>query len=474
MTEVGAASPALSPVAAAARPISARTRWLLEAPVLPALLRLSFPNFLNLAAISALVTFDGLFLGRLGPAALAGVSLVFPFVMAVHHVANSGMGGAVSSAVARALGGGEREAADTLAAHAFALAIGLAILFSTSMLIIGPVLFRWMGGSGDVLDAALAYSTTAFGGIASVCMLSILANVVRASGNMILPAAVQLGAVVLHVALSPFLIFGWGPAPALGVAGSGLSLVLSFGAGAVALFVHLRGRNPTVRLSLRGVRYRWEFFREFFRVGIPGMINVAITNLTVVVLTGVAGHLGRDAQLGYAMGARLEYILIPLAFVFGTALVPMVGTNWGARQYQRARRIAWTGGAVAAAVCGAVGWFFAAFPTLWMGLFTTQDDVLRVGTLYLHIVAPVYVVYGFGQAVYCARQGVGDLLAAVLANAARLVVSAGAGLAAALWLGAGPAGAFAAIACGFVLYALLNAWILVRTRDPAPAPGAAK
>jgi Na+-driven multidrug efflux pump len=176
------------------------------------------------------------------------------------------------------------------------------------------------------------------------------------------------------------------------------------------------------------------------------MVNLAITNLTVIVLTGVAGHLGRDAQLGYAMGARLEYILIPLAFVFGTALVTMVGTNWGAKQYRRARRIAWIGGAVAAAACAAVGLFFSAFPALWMGLFTTQEAVLEIGTLYLHVVAPVYFVYGFGQAVYCARQGVGDLLPAVLANAARLLVGAGGGLAAVLWFGAGPLGVFGSIA----------------------------
>ena len=77
----------------------------------------------------------------------------------------------------------------------------------------------------------------------------------------------------------------------------------------------------------------------------PGLINIAITNLSVVVLTGIAGQLGREAAIGYAMGARLEYILQPVAFGFGTAIVAMVGTNWGARQYRRAREIAWTGAA---------------------------------------------------------------------------------------------------------------------------------
>jgi Na+-driven multidrug efflux pump len=187
MSNGTAASPALASSNVAARPVSARTKWLLEAPILPTLLRLSFPNFLNLAAISGLITFDGLFLGWLGPIALAGVSLVFPFVMVVLHIANSGMGGAVSSAVARALGAGARDRADALATHAFVLAVGLAAVFSSMMLIIGPVLYQWMGGRGEMLDAALTYSTIAFGGVISICLFSILANVVRATGNMIFP-----------------------------------------------------------------------------------------------------------------------------------------------------------------------------------------------------------------------------------------------------------------------------------------------
>jgi Na+-driven multidrug efflux pump len=263
------------------------------------------------------------------------------------------------------------------------------------------------------------------------------------------------------------LIFGWGPFPALGVAGSGWGLITSFGIASIVVFFYLRSDKSLVKLAFGGAKYRWELFREFLSVGVPGMINVGITNFTVVVLTAVAGRLGQQAQIGYALGARLEYIIIPLAFVFGTALVAMVGTNWGAKQYQRARRIAWAGGAIAAAACGAVGVFFALFPALWMELFTEQEEVLRVGTLYLHIAAPAYAAYGFGQALYFSSQGFGKPLRAVLANVARLLLSAGGGLTAVLWLGAGPPAMFLGIASGFVLYAALNAWILRRTADPS-------
>jgi Na+-driven multidrug efflux pump len=85
---------------------------MLEAPILTTLLRLSLPNVLNLLAFVALITFDGLFVGQLGPAALAGVTLAFPWVMLIQHTAASGMGGGVASAIARALGAGDRARAD--------------------------------------------------------------------------------------------------------------------------------------------------------------------------------------------------------------------------------------------------------------------------------------------------------------------------------------------------------------------------
>ena len=116
-------SPAITSSPAAARPVAARTKLLLEGPVFSTLIRLSAPNALQLVAIAGMITFDGLFLGRLGPDALAGVSLAFPFLMLMQHAANSGMGGGVASAIARALGAGRRDRADALVCHGFTLAL---------------------------------------------------------------------------------------------------------------------------------------------------------------------------------------------------------------------------------------------------------------------------------------------------------------------------------------------------------------
>lgn len=463
-------SPTITTRPAAALPTAARTRLILEGPVLSTLMRLSAPNILNLLAIAGMITFDGLFLGRLGPDVLAGVSLAFPFVMLIQHTAASGMGGGVSSAIARALGAGRRDVADALVLHAFVLALGLAAAFSTVLLLGAPFIFRWMGGRGEMLSPALAYANVAFSGAVSICMLNLLGSAVRGTGNMGLPAGVIVGSVIAHVLISPLLIFGWGPIPGVGPAGAGWGLILPFGVGSLVLFGYLRSSRSLVTLTLRGVPLQRRLFAEILKVGVPGLINVTITNLSVVLLTGIAGHFGRAVAIGYAMGARLEYILIPLAFGFGTAIVAMVGTNSGARQYDRACRIAWTGAATVGAACASIGLIVAISPGLWMGLFTADDEIVRAGASYLRIVGPIYGFYGVGMALYFATQGFGSVVWTVVANAIRLLTSAGCALVAVYWFDLGAIGFFVSIAGGFCAYAALTSVAIFRVKKPAARP----
>src|SRR4051812_42546549 len=367
------------------RPIAPRTKLILEGPILATLLRLAAPNILNLLAFVGVITFDGFFLGQIGTDALAGASLAFPWIMLILQTTNSGMGAGVSSAVARALGAGKRERADELVFHALLLALALAALFSIVMLLSAPFLFGWMGGRDKMLIDALSYANVAFGGAVCITVLNLLGNAVRGTGNMSLHASVLVGCVIAHIALTPVLIFGYGPFPALGPSGAGWGLVIPFGVGSLIMIGYLRSSRSIVRLKFHGMVPRWALFTDILKVGVPGLINTAITNLSVVVLTGIAGQFGPEAAIGYAMGARLEYIMQPIAFGFGTAIVAMVGTNWGAQQYDRARRIAWTGTATIALLCGMLGLIVAVQPSIWLSLFSDDAEVARVGAVYLRI-----------------------------------------------------------------------------------------
>jgi len=449
------------------RVVPPRTRMLLEAPIMPTLLRLAAPNVLNLLAFAGMITFDGFFLGRISTNALAGASLAFPWVMLILQATNSGMGVGVSSAVSRALGAGQRDRADDLVFHALLLALAIAAIFSTVMLLGAPLLFQWMGGRDEMLSDALAYANVALGGAVCICVLNLLGNAVRGTGNMSFPAAVLIGCVVAHIAISPVLIFGFGPVPALGPAGAGWGLVIPFGVGSVVMIGYLRSRRSIVHLKFRGVVVRRELFTDILKVGVPGLLNIAITNMSVAVLTGIAGQLGPETAIGYAMGARLEYILQPVAFGFGTAIVAMVGTNWGARQHRRARKIAWTGAATIAALCGLIGATVAIHPALWISLFSDSAEVARIGTLYLRIVGPVYLLFGLGLGLFYVTLGFGRPMAAMYANAVRMFVSAAGGLLAIYAFNLGASGFFAAVAIGFCIYAALLVRAVTGVKTPA-------
>ena len=447
-----AASPARAPAVT-----DPRTRALLDGPIVSTLLRLAAPGVAVMLLQAAVGTLDAVFVGWLGAEALAGVSLVYPLLMLMQTMSAGGMGGGIASAVARALGGGRRADADRLAAHGVLIALGMAALFTGVLLVAGPVLYRAMGGHGAALDAALAYSRVLFGGAVVFWLFNSLASVIRGSGRMLLPAAVMAGASAVYLVLSPALIMGWGFLPRLGVAGAATASIAAFGAGSLVLAASLRGPGSLVRLSLAGFRPRLRLFGEILRVGAPGALNTVFTNLTVVLLTGLVGPFGLHALAGYGMGARLEYIQIPLVFGVGSALVAMVGTNVGAGRLARAERVAWIGAALAGGVTGAIGLTFALFPLAWMGLFTTDPAVIAVGTSYLRIVGPAYGFFGVGLALYFASQGAGRLAWPLLAGFLRLVLAAAGGWLATRWLGGGPAALFVAIALALVVMGVMVA-----------------
>jgi putative MATE family efflux protein len=376
-----------------------------------------------LAVQTAVNVLEAYFVSGLGTDALAGVSVVFPLIMLMQTMSAGGMGGGVASAIARALGAGRRAVADALAVHALVIAAGMSALFTGGMLLGGPALFAFMGGRGGALAAAVSYSTTIFSGAIAVWMFNILGSIVRGTGNMILPAAVVVGGGLVVVPLSPLLIYGAGPLPPLGVTGAGLAMVIYYALGSAILAIYLCSGRGVVRLGGHWPGLRWAMFWEILRVGAPGAFNTVQTNLTQILLTASVGAFGTAALAGYGMGARLEYLQIPLVFGMGSALVTMVGTNCGAGQRARAQRVAWIGAGVAAAITGSIGLVAALAPGLWLGLFSTEPAVLAAGATYLRIVGPTYGFFGLGLALYFASQGAGRLLWPVLGGSARLTVA---------------------------------------------------
>jgi putative MATE family efflux protein len=439
--------------------VSAKTERLLSAPIVPTLARLSAPGVLLVIFQSMVSVGDTFFVGRLGTAPLAGLALVFPLIMLLQMTSAGAMGGGVSSAIARALGAGDAAAARRLVVHALVIAAGMAALFTLVVLLLGRPLYALLGGSGETLAHALAYSNVVFSGAIAVWLANTLSSVLRGTGNMLVPALALISAAVVHLPLSAGLVLGLGPLPQLGIAGAGIAYVTTFGIAALAMAAVVFRRGSALRPTAGDFRLEGRLFRDILRVGAISMLSALQTVLTAVVLTGFVGRHGAAAIAGYGVGLRLELLQIPLVFAVGQAMVVLVGTNLGARRFDRARRIAWVGTGFAACISLVIGAGAALFPAAWVGLFSSDPAVLEAGSQYLRTVAPFYPLLAAGIALYFASQGAGRVVLPVLAGTARLVIVIAGG-----WAAATLSGVFATIAVGMIVFGALTILFVARTK----------
>jgi putative MATE family efflux protein len=435
--------------------LSPRTRMLLHGPIVPTLLRMAWPNVLVMLAQASTGLIETWWVSHLGTAALTGMAVVFPGFMMMQMLSGGAMGGGISSAIARALGGRRHAEAEALVMHALVINAGLGLLMSALFLGFGPQLYRAMGAQGPSLEAALLYSNVVFGGNVVVWLMNALASIIRGTGNMLVPSLAVCISVVLLIPLSPLLIFGYGPIPALGIAGGGLAVIVTTALTAAVLAGYIWSGRCLV--AFRRARLRRDLFAEILRVGAIAAVSTLQTSLTVALTTALVGAAGgANAVAGYGTGARLEYLLIPLTFGFGGPLVALVGTNIGAAQPARALRIALIGGGLAFVLTEAVGIAAAIWPNAWLGLFGNDPAMIETGTQYLRIVGPAYGFFGLGLSLYFASQGAGRLIWPLVAGLARLLVAIGGG-----WIALRLTGSltwlFAALTVALVIYGVMLA-----------------
>jgi len=445
-----------------------RTRVLLEAPVIRTILKLALPNVAVMVVQASIGLIETYFVAKLGLDALAGIALVFPLFMLLQMVSAGAMGGGILSAIARALGAGNRDRANELVWSAVAITVTLGAITTVLALAFGPKLYALMGGTGGSLAAAATYSTIVFACAVPLWLFNSFAAVIRGTGNMLFPASVVIAGAFFLVPLSPLLIFGLGPFPHLGIAGGAVAVLLYYVVGCAIFAAFIWSGRGVLKPSRLPPRLTWAPMREILRVGAISSIVSLSTNVSIGVATGLAGVVGPAAVAGYGTGARLEYLLVPLVFGLGAPVAAMVGTCVGAGNRERAMRVAWTGAAIAGGITETIGLAAALFPHAWLTLFGSDPAMLETGTFYLRIVGPAYGFFGGGLALYFASQGAGRMGWPMAAAVLRVVIAAGGGWLAVAWFG-GSTALFVVIAAALVTYGFANvaavaggAWSKVR------------
>ena len=436
---------------------------LLDGPILSTLLRLAWPNVIALSAGTCVVIAETSYIGRLGVESLAAMALVFPFVILTMTMSGGAMGGGVASAIARALGAGDRERADALAAHALLIGAGFGLTFTLIMLVFGPALLQLLGGRGNVLSLAIGYIQIFFGGGVIPWLMNTFGAILRGTGNMKLPSLIVLGSAACQIVLGGVLGLGLGPVPQFGMRGVAAGSLIAYTiSGAVMAWYIFSGR-ARVTPRLRGLRIQRGMFFDILKVGAVSCFSPLQSVLTVTIFTHMLAQFGTEILAGYGIGARLEFMLTSIAFAVGIASVPMVGMAIGAARIARARRIAWVAGWVSFISVGGLATLVAIFPDLWVNIFTQDSGVRAASQQYLSTAAPFYAFIGLATAMYFSSQGAAKVLGPVLAQTARLLFVAAGGW----WLSmhdATAASFFTLAAASMVVLGLLSASSVALTR----------
>ena len=212
------------------------------------------------------------------------------------------------------------------------------------------------------------------------------------------------------------------------------------------------GFRPTLRVPLQRA-----LFGRILSVGLIACVMATIANLTTILVTARIARHGAAAVAAYGVSARLEFLMVPLAFGVGSALTALVGRAVGGGDWPTARRTAWAGALMALAVTATVGIVVAIFPGATARAFSGDPAVVAIATRALSIIGWALPGFGVGMALYFAAMGAGRMCGPVVAAVSRIGIAVGGGWLLEDALGFGLTGQFVAVACGITAYGLITA-----------------
>jgi putative MATE family efflux protein len=346
---------------------------------------------------------DAFWVGRLGTEALGGLSAATFFVWSLHSI---GMlaGTGVNAVVARRVGEGQPVGAGFAATHGLGLAIALGLLTAAVVLPLERTLIGLLDLGPGVQRAALAYLTPVLCGMPIITVTYAMEATFRGSGDTRTPMWVLGGTLALNGVLDPLLIFGFGPVPALGIAGAAWATVAAHGVGVLVGLRLLARREVRPRRS----PVRWALIATLVRVGLP----IGLTNLLFCViyifLTPIISNFGDAPVAAIGVGHRIEGLAYFPCVGFCSAAATLVGQQMGAGRPLMAERAAWLATRYAVALVAGLSLVYFAFAEPIYRIFSADPQVVVVGAGYLRIIALFEVAMALEVVLEGAFSGAGD------------------------------------------------------------------
>ncbi len=364
-------------------------------PVFPLLMSMAAPPILSMFIQSLYNIVDSLFVARISTDAMNAVNFAFPIQNLILSVA-VGAGVGINSYIARNLGAGDREEANSTVTHGLILSSIHALLFIVFGLFCIKPFFLFFTDSPDVLDMGVQYTSIvvffSFGTIFHIAIEKIF----QAMGMMIIPMILQGVGAIINIILDPIFIFGWGFVPAMGIRGAAIATIIGqISAMALSMLLFF-GKRHEVRAKFRHFRFSFRIVRKIYAVGIPSAIMTALASVLVLGLNALLVKISDTAVWVFGIYFKLQtFVYMPSSGLVQGAR-PLFGFNYGARDRYRVMSVLKYSLLVVGGIMAVGTLLFLAFPEAILRLFNATPDAIGIGVPALRIICLSYLVSSVG------------------------------------------------------------------------------
>jgi putative MATE family efflux protein len=361
----------------------------------------------------------GRYLGEAAFAAAGNVNIVIFLLFGVMF----GLSMATTVMVAQCMGARNLAEAKRVVGTSAVFFLGVSLALSVSGAALAPLLLAWLHTPPDALAPALAYMRIIFFALPFMGGLFFLMAALRGAGDSRTPFIYLAIAVVLDIVLNPVLIFGLGPIPRLGIAGSATATLIAQGTSFVALVVHLyRTHHPLCirRGELRLFVVEWKLVRLLVSKGIPMGLQMFVVSSSMLALTSLVNRFGSQETAAFSAALQLwNYVQMP-AMAIGAAVSSMAAQNVGAGKWDRVGRVALTGVVFNVLSGGALIGILYWLNLDALGLFLAPGgEAIHIAAHLNDVVLWSFVLFGMSMVLF----GVVRATGAVMAPLIMLVIS---------------------------------------------------
>lgn len=416
---------------------------------------LAVPMVLEMAGESVFAICDAFFVARLGSEALAAVGLTESMLELIYALA-IGLSMATTALVARRIGEKNERGAARAAVQAIVVGIATALIFGALGAVYAPDLLALMGASPETVAAGTSYTRVMYGGMVTILLLFLNNAIFRGAGDAATAMRALWIANAINLVLDPCLIFGYGPFPELGLMGAAVATTIGRGTGVLYQFWQMT-RTKRLRVTRDDAHIDIGVVTNLLRLSAGGVGQMLIATASYVGLVRILAEFGSAILAGYVISIRIVIFIILPSWGLSNAAATLVGQNLGADKPERAEKAVWLTGMWNMAFMAIVTVVFVAFAPQIIRIFSTDPEIVPVGTESLRIISYGYVFYAWGMVMMQAFNGAGDTVTPTWINFFCFwMFQIPLAIVLAFPMNIGPTGVFVAIAASYSLSAVVG------------------